>query len=99
MRRIRKLYDGPLALAVDYMVFNVSKDSINIRMSAIDEEIWPSPAIREKIAPDVGELGFSPFTISGALPMLEVVQPLYDEINDLYGTDFEPFFKGEDPEE
>jgi ribonuclease Z len=99
MRRIRKLYDGPLELAVDYMVFNVTKDSINVRMSAVDEEIWPSPPIRDKIAPDVGELGFSPFTISGALPMIEVVQPLYDEINEMYGTDFEPFFKGEDPEE
>lgn len=99
MRRIRKLYDGPLELAVDYMVFNVTKDSIKTRMSAIDEEIWPSPPIREKIPPDVSEIRFSAFTISGALPMLEVVQPLYDEINDLYGTDYEPFFKAQDPDE
>ena len=99
MKRIRKLYDGPLELAVDYMVFNVTKDSIKTRMSAVDEEIWPSPPTREKIPPDVSDIPFSAFTISGALPMLEVVQPLYDEINDLYGTDYEPFFKPKDPDE
>ena len=99
MRRIRKLYDGPLELAVDYMVFNVTKDSIKTRMSAVDEEIWPSPPIREKIPPNVSDIPFSAFTISGALPMLEVVQPLYDEINDLYGTDYEPFFKAQGPDE
>ncbi len=99
MRRIRKLYDGPLELAVDYMVFNVTKDSIKTRMSAVDEEIWPSPPIREKIPPDVSDIRFSAFTISGALPMLEVVQPLYDEINDMYGTDYEPFFKAQGPDE
>jgi ribonuclease Z len=99
MRRIRTLYDGPLELAVDYMVFNVTKDSIRTRMSAIDDEIWPSPPIREKIPPDVSEIPFSAFTMSGALPMIEIVQPLYDEINELYGTDYEPFFKGPPPTE
>jgi ribonuclease Z len=33
-RRVRKTYDGPLALALDYMVFNVTKDEIRVRMSA-----------------------------------------------------------------
>ena len=99
MKRIRTLYDGPLELAVDYMVFNVTKDSINTRMSAIDEEIWPSPPIRDKISPDVSDIPFSPFVISGALPMVDVVQPLYDEINELYGTDYAPFFKAEEPGE
>jgi hypothetical protein len=37
--------------------------------------------------------------MSGALPMIEIVQPLYDEINELYGTDYEPFFKGPAPTE
>ena len=93
-RRVRKLYDGPLELALDYMVFNVTKDGTKTRMSAVDEEIWPSPPIIEKIAPDTGNsIAFSEFTISGAVPMLEVVQPLYDEINEMYGTNFEPVFK------
>ena len=92
--RVRKTYDGPLSLAVDYMVWNVTKDDIRVRMSAIDEEIWPSPPIREKIAPDFrGVVPFSEFTLSGVLAFPEIVLPLYEEINEIYGTDFEPGFK------
>ncbi len=32
-------------------------------------------------------------TKSGALPLPEVVGPLYEEINKLYGTDHKPAFK------
>jgi ribonuclease Z len=93
-KRARKTYGGPLALAVDYMVFNVTKDEIKVRMSAIDEEIWPSPPLKTKIPPDVGgSIAFSEFTISGALGFPEIVQPIYDEINEKYGTDYEPLFK------
>jgi ribonuclease Z len=92
--RVRKTYDGPLALATDHMVFNVTKDDIRVRMSVIDEEIWPSPPIKEKIAPDTGSaIGFSEFTVSGALGFPEIVGPIYDEVNELYGTDHEPVFK------
>ena len=95
--RVRKTYAGPLALAVDYMVFNVTKDDIRIRMSAIDEEIWPSPPLKKKIAPDTGSaVAFSKFTISGALPFPEVVGPIYDEVNELYGTNHKPLFGDKD---
>jgi len=93
--RVRKTYDGALSLASDYMVWNVTKDDIRVRVSAIDEDIWPSPPTIAKIPPDTGSsINFSDFTISGALPFIEVVQPIYDEINEKYGTDFEPVFKG-----
>jgi len=90
-KRVRKTYDGPLSLATDYMVWNVTKDDIKVRMSVIDEEIWPSPPIKEKIAPDfTGVVPFSEFTLSGVLAFPEVVGPLYDEINEIYGTDYAP---------
>ena len=92
-KRVRKTYDGPLALALDYMVFNVTKDDIRVRMSVVDDEVWPSPPLKAKRAPDVSELPFSKFILSGARGFPEVVGPIYDEINKLYGTDFEPFFK------
>jgi len=92
--RVRKTYGGPLDLALDYMVWNITKDDIRVRMSAVDEEIWPSPPTQKKIAPDTGSaIAFSEFTISGALPFTEVVQPLFDEINEMYGTDVKPIFK------
>ncbi len=38
---IRKVYDGPLALAADLTVFNVTKDNIEVREATIDHEAWP----------------------------------------------------------
>jgi ribonuclease Z len=93
-RRARKTYDGPLDLALDYMVWNVTSDNIRVRMSAIDEEIWPSPALKKKNPPDTSKaVAFSKFTISGVIPMPEVVGPIFDEINEKYGTEIEPLFK------
>jgi ribonuclease Z len=92
--RVRKTYDGPLSLAVDHMVWNITKDDIKVRMSVIDEEIWPSPPVREKIPPSFSDVvPFSEFTLSGVLAFPDVVGPLYDEINDIYGTDYEPVLK------
>ncbi len=92
--RVRKTYDGPLALAADYMVFNVTKNEIKVRMSAIDEDIWPSPPLKAKNAPDLSKMiPFSDFIKSGALGFPEVVGPIYSEINEIYGTDYEPVVK------
>jgi len=76
------------------MVFNVTKDDVSVRMSAVDDEIWPSPAMRKKNAPDTSKaIPFSDFTKSGVVPLPEVVKPIYEEINETYGTDYEPVFK------
>ena len=63
-------------------------------MSAVDEEIWPSPALVEKNPPDLSKsIPISDFTRSGAVPLPEIVGPIYDEINEIYGTDHKPGFK------
>jgi len=73
------------------MVFNVTKNEIKVRMSAIDEDIWPSPPLKAKIAPDASKLiPFTDFIRSGALGFPEVVGPIFAEINELFGTDYEP---------
>ena len=56
-RRVRKTYDGPLSLALDYMVWNVSKDDIKVRMAAKDEEVWPSTALKVKLPPRLLQKG------------------------------------------
>jgi len=38
---VRKTYDGPLALARDLMVINVTKDDIAVRMATVDEYVLP----------------------------------------------------------
>jgi GAF domain-containing protein len=88
---IRKTYDGPLALATDYMVFNLTKDDVRVRMAAIDEDTWPQPATQPKLPPDLSQrTGFSDEIIGGRVPFPEVVQGIYDEVNAEYGTDVQP---------
>jgi len=38
---VRKTYDGPLALARDLTVINVTKDIIKVRMASVDEYVLP----------------------------------------------------------
>jgi ribonuclease Z len=41
MDGVRKTYDGPLAIARDLMVINVTKDIIKVRMASVDEYVLP----------------------------------------------------------
>jgi ribonuclease Z len=41
MDGVRKTYDGPLDLARDLMVINVTKDTIKVRMAVVDEYVLP----------------------------------------------------------
>ena len=77
-------------MAEDYMVFNITKVDTLVRMSAIDEAIWPPAAQKEKLPPDTSKMvPMSDFVRSGEQPMPEVVGPIYAEINKLYGTDIQ----------
>jgi ribonuclease Z len=85
--QVRTTYDGPLALAVDYMVFNITKDDIRVRMAVIDEDIWPQPAVGKKLPPDASKrIGFSKYITSGRVPYKDVVDRIYKDINKKYGT-------------
>ena len=86
-KAVRRTYDGPLALATDYMVFNITKDDIRVRMAVIDEDIWPQPAIGKKLPPDANKrIGFSDFITGGRVPYKDVVDKIYAYINKKYGT-------------
>jgi ribonuclease Z len=41
MTEVRKVYDGPLTIARDLMVINVTKDDIVVRMATVDEYVLP----------------------------------------------------------
>jgi ribonuclease Z len=41
MDGVRKTYDGPLALARDLMVINVTRETIKVRMATVDEYVLP----------------------------------------------------------
>ncbi len=85
---IRSTYDGPVALATDYMVFNVTQDDIRVRMAVIDEDIWPLPSITEKLPADPADrVGFSDFITGGRRVYQDVIEDLYNRVNERFGTD------------
>ncbi len=84
---IRETYDGPLSLAVDYMVWNVTKEKIITRMAAIDEDIWPQPSVFGSKPPDPTQrIGFSKYIWEGRVNYHDVLKNIYDKINNEYGT-------------
>jgi ribonuclease Z len=84
---VRKTWKGPLALAVDYMVFNVTKDHITTRMAAIDEDIWPQPATIAKIPPDRSKaMRMTDLLMGGRVNYSDIVKEYYDDINKKLGT-------------
>ena len=88
---IRETYDGPLAVSVDYMVFNVTKDDIKVRMAAIDEDIWPEPSITEKLPADPNDrVGFTDFIAEGRVVYNDVLEKIYSDANKEFGTDIKP---------
>ena len=88
--RILKTYDGPLSLARDYMVWNVTKDEIKVRMAAIDHETWNPPAAYppEPVKAE-DRVGYSPEIEGGRLDVSDVIKPIYDEASEALGRKFE----------
>jgi ribonuclease Z len=86
--RVRTTYDGPLSMATDYMVWNITKDEIRVRMAAVDEDVWPPPATEKPQVPDPSlRIPYSDEIAGGKLDVKDVIQPVYDEINKEYGLD------------
>ena len=84
--RIRTTYDGPLSLSEDYMVWNITKDDIRVRMAIVDEDVWPPPATEKPQLPDPKiRIPYSDLISGGRLDVKDVIQPTYDEINKKYG--------------
>ncbi len=89
--RIRTTYDGPLSLAQDFMVWNVTKDDIRVRMAVVNEEVWPPPATETPLPPDPSRrIAFSDLIAGGKLDVADVLQPIYDEINEQYELNEKP---------
>jgi ribonuclease Z len=100
--RIRKTYDGPLDLAEDFMVWNITKDEIRTRIAVVEEATWSPPLSRPAVPPDpadkrtfaknknipVEALQFSDFIKSGSWDVDDVLRPIYEEAGDVLGREF-----------
>lgn len=102
--RIRKTYDGPLSLAEDFMVWNITKDDIRVRMAVVEEHTWAPPLVGEPKLPQkedlpnysdemgvpLDKLGYSDFIIEGRSSEVdEVLRETYKEASEALGREFE----------
>jgi len=98
--RIRKTYDGPLSLADDFMVWNVTKDNIRVRMAVVEERTWapplaapaepPNPDDRKPMEEKLGvSLAFSKFIANGVWAEVdEALRGIYREASEALGQEF-----------
>jgi ribonuclease Z len=98
--RIRKTYDGPLSLAEDFMVWNVTKEQITTRMAVVEEHTWAPPLASPAIPPDMADredfskrvgwkIGYTDFIANGAWEGVDdVLRAIYDEAGKELGKEF-----------
>jgi ribonuclease Z len=102
--RIRSTYDGPLSLAEDFMVWNVTKDKITVRMAAVEERTWAPPLAgkpqppggdkdRKKYSKDTGvpveAIKYSDYILKGKWDEVdEALRGVYKEASEKLGQEF-----------
>lgn len=88
---IKSTYDGPLTLADDMLVWNVTKDKITVREVVFQEDVWPPPGAIEAPPVDRSIMETSSEWINEQnLDMGDIIQNIYDRANKIYGTDEKP---------
>jgi ribonuclease Z len=84
---IRETYDGPLSMAADMMVWNITKDKVTERMAVSTEEAWAVPGPTRQSGPDKNQPPvYSKFILEGRWD--EGAQPaqkkMLDEFSEKY---------------
>jgi len=92
---IRETYSGPLSMAIDNMVWNVTPDGVEERMAVITHEAWSVPGPTRQAPPETGRRAvFSDFTNAGYwLPAYEAQNDAMDkhmEKYNLHDVDWRP---------
>ena len=102
--RIRTTYDGPLSLAEDFMVWNITRDDIRVRMAVVEEATWAPPLAgkaeppggdpdREQFSEDTGvpveAIKYTKYIIDGRWGEVdEVLRGVYKEASEALGQEF-----------
>ncbi len=87
---IRGYYDGPLTMATDYMVWNVTKESIHTRIAVVNPDHYSVSSGRTPGGKQT-PYKYHELTLTGIEPSYAaVVQKVYDDFNKRFGTDFKP---------
>ncbi len=87
---IRQTYDGPLDLATDFMVWNVTKDEIRTRMAMPNHESISAPVQRVKMPPP-NPYKWTVFSLMGVEPeSAAVTNEVIAKYNQENGLDVKP---------
>jgi ribonuclease Z len=101
--RIKTTYDGPLSLAEDFMVWNITKDEIRVRMAVVEEATWAPPLTGEAELPGendqqnyseatgvpVENMTNSDFIAEGRWGDVDdVLRGVYEEASEVVGREF-----------
>ena len=86
---VRDVYDGPLSLASDNVVWNITKDAIIERNAVLTEEAWSVEGPKQAPAPDTKGLTdpMSDEMKSGRWNVDDVQKKLVDSFNSKYGLE------------
>jgi len=83
LQEIRSTYDGPLTLAQDLLVWNVTREWITVRETVGQEQTWPSKSKLEHATIDFGKrTKMSEWLDEGRLDMKDVDRATFENLDD-----------------
>jgi ribonuclease Z len=87
---VRETYDGPLSMATDLMVWNITKDKIIERMAVATEEAWSVPGDKRPLPNEKGENPdewYTQFILDGKWDVSDAEGPMLREYMKKYNID------------
>ncbi len=76
---IRSTYSGPLSLAKDLMVWNVTDEGVTVRDVVAQEAVWPAVSPYGSASPDAADREeLPPWLVDGIQPMEDVIKGYYE---------------------
>ena len=83
---IRETYAGPLSMATDMMVWNITRDKITERMAVSPDDAWDVPGPNKPLAPDNSRKSeYTPFILKGRFDTSDVDRLWLKEFMKKYG--------------
>ncbi len=93
---IRETYDGPLSMADDMMVWNITRDKITERMAVSPDEAWDVPGPGKPLKPDATRKSeYTPFILKGRFDTSDVDRLWLKEFMQKHGLTEEDLKVGE----
>lgn len=83
---IRKTYKGPLTMATDLLVWNVTKENIQVRQVIVNEASWPARPLSPPDQPDPSQrTPFTPFVDNGREDVAKELAPQIEQFKKEHG--------------